>query len=199
MDVRLQSPFNLIIVGPSQSGKSVFVFKLFDNIEQLITPLPTRIIYCYSEYQEMFTLYPHIEFHEGLPDLNEFLGNSDSILLVLDDMMSQTNVEISNLFTKYSHHRNLSVIFLTQNLFYKDKHTRTMSLNTHYIVMLKNPRDATQIMTLARQMFPHNSKYMIEAFTDAVKRTYGYLLIDLKPTTMIELDCAQTSSRTRHP
>ena len=131
----------------------------------------------------MFNLYPHIEFHEGLPNLNEFLGNNESILLVLDDMMSETNVEISNLFTKYGHHRNLSLVFLTQNLFYKDKHTRTMSLNTHYIVMLKNPRDATQIMTLSRQMFPHNSKYMIEAFNDAVKRNYGYLLIDLKPTT----------------
>lgn len=183
MDVRLQSPFNLAIVAPSQSGKTVLTFKLIENVEQMITPIPSRIIYCYAEYQEMFSHYPNIEFHEGLPDLSTFAGNTEPILLVLDDFMSQVNQDISDLFTKYSHHRNISVIFLTQNLFYKGQHTRTMSLNTHYIILFKNPRDATQIMTLARQMYPKKSKFMIEAYNDAVKRTYGYLLVDLKPNT----------------
>lgn len=183
MDVSLQAPFNLAIVAPSQSGKTVLTFKLIEQAEKLITPQPTRIIYCYAEFQDVFTYYPHIEFHEGLPNVNEFVGNRDPILLVLDDFMSQINQDMSDLFTKYSHHRNISVVFLTQNLFYKGQHTRTMSLNTHYIVLFKNPRDATQIMTLARQMYPHNSNYMIEAFNDAVKRPYGYLLVDLKPNT----------------
>lgn len=183
MDLRLQSPFNLAVVGPSQCGKTVFTFKLIEYAHELISPSPTKIIYCYGDYQDTFSHYPNIYFHEGLPDLNEFVGNTDSILLVLDDLMSETNQETSNLFTKYSHHRNISVVFLTQNLFYKNPHARTMSLNTHYIVLFKNFRDATQISTLARQMYPKNSRYMIDAYNDAVKPNYAYLLVDLKPNT----------------
>ena len=46
----------------------------------------------------------------------------------------------------------MSVIFLTQNLFHKNKHMRTISLNAHYLVLFKNPRDVEQFTTLARQM-----------------------------------------------
>jgi hypothetical protein len=58
-----------------------------------------------------------------------------------------------------------------------------MNLNTHYLVIFKNPRDANQVATLARQMYPGRSKFVLEAFEDATKRPYGYLLIDLKPDT----------------
>ena len=55
-----------------------------------------------------------------------------------------------NLFTKGSHHSNLSVLHLVQNVFDKNKHTRTISLNAHYLVIFKNPRDASQVTHSAR-------------------------------------------------
>ena len=58
-----------------------------------------------------------------------------------------------------------------------------MNLNTHYIVLFKNPRDAGQVATLARQMYPGKSKFVIESYEDATKEPYGYLLIDLRPET----------------
>ena len=58
-----------------------------------------------------------------------------------------------------------------------------MSLNAYYLVIFKNPRDQNQLATLARQMYPGNSKFLIEAFKDATQQPYGYLLIDLKPDT----------------
>ena len=58
-----------------------------------------------------------------------------------------------------------------------------MSLNAHYIVLFKNPRDALQVATLARQMYPGNSKFLIEAFKNATEKPFGYLLLDLKPDT----------------
>jgi hypothetical protein len=58
-----------------------------------------------------------------------------------------------------------------------------MSLNSHYLVLFKNPRDATQFNTLARQMYPNNWKFAIEAYRDAKEHPYGYLLVDLKPET----------------
>ena len=39
---------------------------------------------------------------------------------------------------------------LVQNLFPKNKETRTISLNAHYMVVFKNPRDKSQISHLTR-------------------------------------------------
>ena len=87
-------------------------------------------------------------------------------LIVINDLMTETGTDkrITNLFTKSSHHRNLRVILLLQNLFYYGKESHNISLNTHYIVLFKNPRDNTVISSLARQMYPGKIKFLQEAF-----------------------------------
>ena len=72
----------------------------------------------------------------------------------MDDLMTSTDDMVVDIFTKISRHRNLSVVYLTQNLFYKNKRTRTLSLNSHYVVLFKNARDATQVPYVERQMYP---------------------------------------------
>lgn len=183
MDTRWKHPFTAILAGPTGCGKTQFTFKFILNVSEMMTPVPNQIIYCYSEYQSLFSQYPNVEFNDGLPDLARFDGRNRT-LLILDDLMSESGNDVEKIFTKFSHHRNISILYLSQNLFYKSKQNRTMSLNAHYLVIFKNPRDANQIATLARQMFPGiKSKFMIEAFWDAASLPYGYLLIDLKPDT----------------
>ena len=97
--------------------------------------------------------------------------------------MTRTEWYGVDIFTKISQHRNHSVVYLTTNIFYKHKQTRTLSLNSHYIVLFKNERDVTQVVNLARQMFPGKSAFMIDAITNATSAWYGYLLIDLKQKT----------------
>ena len=104
-------------------------------------------------------------------------------LVVLDDLMAETDGRVTNLFTKKSHHSDTSVIYLVQNLFPKNKESRTISLNSQYMVVLKNPRDASQLANLARQMYPGRGAFVQEAFADATASPYGYLLIDLKQNT----------------
>jgi len=182
VDVGLIHPFTGILSGPTQCGKTMFIFRFIVNVRELMFPPPERIVYCYSEYQTIFAEYPQVEFREGLPKWSDFDG-SKRILLIIDDMMNESGTDVSKIFTKGSHHRNISVFFITQNLFYKSKDSRTMSLNAHYIVAFKNPRDVTQIATLAKQMYPGKTRYMIEAYQDATSKPFGYLLIDLKPQT----------------
>jgi len=105
----------------------------------------------------------------------------ESTLLILDDLMSKTSQLVANIFTKISHHSNISILHFTQNLFDNNKYARTISLNAHYLVLFKNPNDASQFATLARKMYPNTSKFAIEAYKDATNAPYGYLLIDLKP------------------
>ena len=105
--------------------------------------------------------------------------------IVVDDQMIEAGKDnrIVNLFTKGSHHRNLSVIYIVQNLFHQGKGNRSISLNSHYLVLFKNPRDKLQILTLAKQMYPSETAWFIKEYEEAVQRPYGYLFVDLKPTT----------------
>ena len=185
-DPRFQHPFTCYIAGPTQSGKSHFVFKLIKLCSVAIFPPPERIVWCYGEYQKAFSdRSGDVEFVEGLPDSSLLDGRRT--LLIIDDLMSETDSRVTNLFTKGSHHKNASVIYISQNLFHKGKENRNISLNSHYLILFKNPRDAAQIVHLGRQIFPDRIKYFREAFADATSRPYGYLLIDLKPTTPDEL------------
>ena len=74
MDIRFKHPFTCQIVGVTRSGKSVFTFQLINEVKEMITPVPEKIIYCYGEFQEMFSDYPQVTFQEGLPDNDQFDG-----------------------------------------------------------------------------------------------------------------------------
>lgn len=147
----------------------------------MITPPPQEIVWCYGVYQDVFASMKNVRFVEGLPNVSDFDG-SKRVLLVIDDLMHEANDKVAQIFTKGSHHRNISVLFLTQNIFHSSKHNRTMNLNSHYIVLFKNPRDVGQVAILGRQMYP-KGKFLEEAFKDATAKPYGYLFIDLKPNT----------------
>ena len=56
------------------------------------------------------------------------------------------------------------VIYIMQNLFDQHKEHRTISLNAHYLVIFKNPRDGSQIVHLAKQMYPGKNHYVRQAF-----------------------------------
>jgi hypothetical protein len=182
MALAWRHPFTCLVSGPTSCGKTEFTLRLLRNSSKVIVPSPERILWCYGVYQETFKAIQNVEFHEGLPELSEFDGKKRT-LLILDDLMHETDERVTKIFTKISHHANTSVVYLTQNLFYGGKQNRTITLNAHYMVLFKNPRDATQIVNLARQMFPGKSAYMVEAFKDATAKPFSYLLIDLKPDT----------------
>jgi len=146
----------------------------------MISPLSDRIVFCYGKYQQLFCQYPHVEFHQGLPDIDDFDGTK-VVLLIIDDLMHETEERVANTFTKGSDHRNIGVVYIAQNLFPNNKFARTMSLNAHYMIMFKNQRDATQFANLARQMYPKTSEFATEAYKDATSAPYSYLLVDLPP------------------
>ena len=72
------------------------------------------------------------------------------------------------------------MLYLLQNLFPKTKDSRTINLNSQYMVVFKNPRDASQMSHLARQ---RRTKFVQEAIKDATSVPYGYLLAGLKQDT----------------
>jgi CheY-like chemotaxis protein len=69
-----------------------------------------------------------VRIHEGLPTT---FGNPQGrpSLIILDDLLNEVySVQVCDRFTKGSHHRNISVILITQNLFHQARHCRDISL-----------------------------------------------------------------------
>ena len=186
-DGTLKHPFTCIVAGPTGCGKTRWVRRLLEKAGVFVDPPPERVYWYYGEYQPDYNalkaVLPHVEFVEGLPSEDEIkrLDPNRRNFIVLDDLMNELTPVVSDLFTKGSHHRNISVILLVQNLFFKGG--RTLSLNTHYLVFFKNPRDASSIDHLARQMFPGRVRYVREAYADATAEPFGYLFVDFRPST----------------
>ena len=184
MDARWKHPFTCIVAGPTGCGKSTFLMRMLRHAAAMIDPPPERITWCYGEWQEAYATMDLVDvlFEEGLPSASMF-DSSTRNLIVIDDLMAETDERVTTLFTKKSHHRKTSVLYLVHNLFPKNKESRTISLNSQYMVVFKNPRDASQMSHLARQMYPGRAKFVQEAFKDATSVPYGYLLVDLKQDT----------------
>ena len=100
---------------------------------------------------------------------------------------SRSSMQVGNLFTRVAHHRQCFIIHITQNIFQSGNVTRTQSLNAHYFVLFKNPRDRLQITHLARQVYPRQQDYFLSSYEDATRRDHGYLLLDVGPTTKEEV------------
>ena len=77
-----------------------------------------------------------MRLEEGLPTSFD-TDDGKRGLFVLDDLMAETDSRVTNLFTKKSRHSDTSVIYHVQNLFSKNKESRTISLNAQYMIVFK--------------------------------------------------------------
>ena len=91
---------------------------------------------------------------------------------------------MSDLFTNMSHHLNITVIFILQNLFPKGKFMKDISVNATYIVLMTNPRDKLQIKTLSYQIDGDSGSFYFKCYKDATKdNPFSYLFLDFNQTT----------------
>jgi len=194
-DVRLQCPFTCIVSGASNTGKTTFIFNLLRSKDVLLTKMPSKTLLFYKKHQDVYDqmieagLVDELVFIKGdMISESDFerkvskYRNSGGSLCVFDDLLEAIDETNSKIFTKISHHENCNVIFLTQSLFVDNKHYRTMSKNATYMVLMKNPRNMSQIKNLSSQMCSEKS-LLVKAYKDATRAAYSYLFIDFHPRT----------------
>ena len=183
-DTRFVSPATIILSGTTSSGKSTWIERFLQ--QNMFDVKPDKIYYCYGVYQKKFEDMPHVNFIHGLPDsFTQFHGSRHN-LIIIDDLQDEVanSKAVEQLFTRESHHRNLSVVYINQNLFYQGKHSRTIALNTHYTILFRNPRANSQLRILRSQT---GLKHLDEAYNDVMKHNrFGYLVIDLSPYSKTE-------------
>ena len=107
-----------------------------------------------------------------IPDIDssKFPDVSTRNLIVLDDLMAECGgfKRIADLFTKGSHHRNLSRYTLFREI-YQGKETRNISLKAHYIVLFKSPLVKQQVSILTRQVNPGLVQEFMKSYEHRLK------------------------------
>ena len=185
------------IIGPSLSGKSTIMFEILTKRDVTFDQKTGMIYYCYGTYSTNYlhvkeSLGDNITFIAGLPTEDQVRKWSSAspkqgaILLVLDDLMGEISVSSAcqAMVTRLTHHCNLGLFILSQNLFQKGPVYRCLSLNTHYFIFCQTKRDHAQLLYFGRQLFPLRPSLLYSAYlkaTEGVK--YGHLRVDLHPAS----------------
>lgn len=182
-----QHPFSMVIAGPSGSGKTCWITRLLKNKEVMIQPNVEEVLWFHGQDQLAHSLlkeqFPYLQIIKGLPDVNTFDPMIPRLIIVDDQMNQLSGNIIADLFTKGSHHTNTSVILTVQNIFSRNKEMRDISLNAHYMVLLKNPRDKLQVRNLDRQMYPGKHGFLTSCYEYATRKPYGYILLITNQST----------------
>lgn len=187
-------PFTMIVSGSTGSGKTEWLVRFLNHLEELCAGVIAQVLYCYGELNERILQLQqigtrnaiHYTVHSGAPteDYVQKMAEESgrTLLVVLDDLMvGISQALLDTLFTRGSHNWGASVILVTQHLFTKE--LRTARNNSHYLVLMRNPAGELQIRNLATQLFPARARYFMEAYRDATAKQFSYLLVDMHPST----------------
>jgi hypothetical protein len=177
MDARLKLSSGCIIVGPSQSGKTLWCKRLLKCAKDVFDTPINKIYWYYGIWNVGlldFKNDKNIFVREGMPQSpSEIEPNS---IVVIDD---QIDGDFTHIFTTWTHHFSIFCCKIVQNLYHKPK-DRTSNLCAQYIVLLKYPGDKLTIKTLAYQM---QKSWVMQVYEDVTHKPYSYLFIDLHQQT----------------
>ena len=202
-NVQFNIPSNMLIVGPTSSGKTTWLKQLTQHRYNFFSETPQTMILFYKEPQKAYNdLETSMRFDEdgkeikksfptfskfkevpksieGVKDILETYPRKIPKIVVFDDYLDEVGSVLKHFFTVLTHHYNCFTVFLSQNLFDKRSDLRTLSINAQYMILFNNPRDRSAITQLAKQIFPGQSRLLNTAYQEAVGgRSYGYMLLD---------------------
>lgn len=199
-DCRLFHPFNLLVAGPSKSGKTTFVSNLLSVHHEMFEKMPDYILLYYANdqplYRELLNMnlideminFTENEFHyeELKAKIKPYtIGNGS--LIIFDDTLSDIKSGFEKIFQVLGHHSKCSLIYITQNLFYDNKAFRNVSLQLDYITLLRNLRNGNQVRSLANQLCSGDTQWIVKAYEKATEDPFGYLFIDCGSKAQREL------------
>lgn len=192
--LKLKCPFSMVCSGPSQVGKSHFMYNIVKFRHDLCSDTFQRIIYCNSNcyahknqifIKELKSEFPKLEIHQGLPNLAELqlTFNNHPSLLLIDDLMDDVlnSSSMVQLMTTDVHNYNISVIFTLQNYFANGKFGRTLIRNCHYRTFFYNHVEQLELRNISSQI--SNAPNFLASSFEFLQKKFPkskshYLLID---------------------
>ena len=188
-DCKLQKPFRLMISGGSGTGKSTLLQKLIDE-SHFSSPFD-KIIYCYPEYldEPPVNFDQIVENRPGIPDLMYFSSLPRNSLIIYDDLMNECGKsdDIMKLFSVIARKRNLSIIFIVQNIYDSNKHFRNLRLNATGFIMFNFYADKDVNKRLLRDLNVQSRvpKHLLDQI---YSEPFSYIYVDIHPERRSNFD-----------
>ena len=180
-DTKLEKPFRLIIAGPSGAGKTTFLRELVNNCH-FDSPFET-IYYHYPDYLDEIPVQfdQIVDYRQGLLNVNEFSSVPKNSLIIYDDLMNECgkSEDTMKLFTVMARKRNVSLIYLVQNIFDNSTHFRNIRLNASGVVMF-NFSASTDITKRVIGQFGLHSSLPRRLIDQIYANPYAYIYVDLR-------------------
>ena len=208
-DARIKTPCRLLLIGPSNSGKSTLLEKLISKQKNIFEHTFSSIILFSPHFDPIYTNISKIyknnfKYYNNIPDnFNEFtkdkVNKEEHTLLIFEDMQQNvcSNENIAELFCIYSKHNNISVFLTLQNPFAEGHSRVTFFRNSTSLICFRPGLDAGWVRLIASKVCPEGRKIFLSIFEHAIKNredgSKGYLFIDGEPK---ESECKYRSNIT---
>jgi hypothetical protein len=147
---------------------------------------------CWQEiYDRWKTDIPDITFLDKLPT-EEFLTTlpGKHHLLIIDDaLLAFVNDQqtILRLFTQISHHENINLVLVTQNLFDRSCSANiSLNRNANYLILMRALKDRTPARIVFSKAFPdvRQSRALVRLFDEVTAdKPYTYLCLSFAQNT----------------
>jgi hypothetical protein len=176
-----KQPARALFVGATMSGKTHLIRRILAERQDLFNqPLRGRIVYVNEYLPEWRYEFEHrVEFWRHLPSN---LESAPPSLLIIDDFAFDSDMlkACVPLFIKFSHHRNCSLFFVTQNLFVDNKDFRTLTMNCNVYFLFPAPRLMAQYDLFLTKLLGRRDAQRIrqEIFKPLLSQAHGYLVVD---------------------
>ena len=197
---QLGENFTMMVCGPSDSGKTVFIGQVIVNKENVCEVPPKKIVSVYCNNEPTINDLPQINVRINVNELNEqqytaeelehyFINhaaagqqgaNAPHSLIVFDDCQMKPSLvkAISALFNGSARHNNISLIYVGQKLFDGHEQNR-ISTNAKYLVLFKNSRFKNECTILNRQINPGRPGILADMLE--LLNPHEHLLINFEP------------------
>ena len=137
---KIAMPSTLMFLGTTMTGKSSLHYKLYQYPAQMFKTPPVKMVYCYGEPTEMVGMIEALghETHYGLPSFAYLDSLPKPAYVGIDDLLNEVPESyLTALYTRKAHHGNMSVGFLSQDIF--NKKIRVARNNSQYLFLTKAP------------------------------------------------------------
>lgn len=185
--VSLPAGARIVIFGASGTGKTQLTAQILKHHDWCFSSPVKDVYYFYAHYQRVYQdlerELDNITFFNCLPteDILETISDPCThSVIVVDDFGKEAAKSdlVESLFVRGCHHMNITLILLTQQLFYPGTQRRTQSVNTTHYILMRNPAGADQVAILAKQRFPGKSKEFMSTYNKVISVPFAYLILD---------------------